>query len=446
MRFQIILISVLLLSLPLAYAESLQVDVKPQRIETRSGTPISFDVSITNNNPQNERILFNILGNRIWWMQDMHILLGVEGSSTKTFRQGFYPTNAEPGTYSFVAFARSFDDPSISDTKEFFIEILPPTKFSSLTVKGSGEKAVADLTIDTVEEMELNIIFTVADSRKNPALTFNAQERILPGIATISREFPLKNLPPGQYSVRAYAGDLSAETRFEVKEVRQLDKRVQTRSNAWNDEVIITVTNNGNVPDQFRTEENFGRGDLVTGLVTSPTKCIESGDSRECSYELSLLPGDTKEIRYRTEYWPIYARSFSILLVTIALGAIVIGKLSIPRVRKDYKKRRQHTSVFLTVKNSYRHSKNVMVRDHVSPLASIVMEEFESVRPRVRRTEEGTDLIWKLGEMKPREIRMLSYKIKPIVHGHLKMPAAMLRYHTKKGPSKRIFSNRLEIE
>ncbi|MEM5812120.1 MAG: hypothetical protein QW286_00200 [Candidatus Aenigmatarchaeota archaeon] len=49
--------------------------------------------------------------------------------------------------------------------------------------------------------------------------------------------------------------------------------------------------------------------------------------------------------------------------------------------------------------------------------------------------------------MKPREERILQYKVKPLVHGHLKMPKAHLKFSSGKDEKKlRVFSNAITLE
>jgi hypothetical protein len=100
----------------------------------------------------------------------------------------------------------------------------------------------------------------------------------------------------------------------------------------------------------------------------------------------------------------------------------------------------------LGVKYRFATTKNVIVRDWVSPLATVIMEEFEAVRPVVKRSDAGTELVWSLGDMKPREERLLSYKIRPVVYGNLKLARASMRYKNRKGERKRIHSNPVFIK
>ena len=85
------------------------------------------------------------------------------------------------------------------------------------------------------------------------------------------------------------------------------------------------------------------------------------------------------------------------------------------------------------------------MRDFVSPLAKVA-REFEHTKPIIKKSEAGTELIWKIGKMKPREVRVLSYKIKNLVEGNLKMPKAYVRFRDNNGNRVRIYSGHLTIE
>jgi hypothetical protein len=87
------------------------------------------------------------------------------------------------------------------------------------------------------------------------------------------------------------------------------------------------------------------------------------------------------------------------------------------------------------------------VRDWVSPLAQVLQEEIESSKPAIRSQDDGTELIWKLGDMKPREERILQYKVRSLVHGSLKMPGAQLKFTAGKGDKKiRLVSNGIILQ
>ena len=68
------------------------------------------------------------------------------------------------------------------------------------------------------------------------------------------------------------------------------------------------------------------------------------------------------------------------------------------------------------------------------------------VKPMIRKSEAGTELIWKLGDIKPKETRIITYPVKALVQGSLKMPKAYIRFNKPNGRLKRIFSRPVVIE
>ena len=101
--------------------------------------------------------------------------------------------------------------------------------------------------------------------------------------------------------------------------------------------------------------------------------------------------------------------------------------------------------IILEIKNPFlHHMTNVVVRDFVHPLATVVHEEIESIKPVIRKTEQGTELVWKLGDIRPKETRMLKYGVKTVFQGGgVAAPKAYIRFMNPKGKSFRIFSNEL---
>ena len=85
------------------------------------------------------------------------------------------------------------------------------------------------------------------------------------------------------------------------------------------------------------------------------------------------------------------------------------------------------------------------MRDWISPLARVMHEEIKAMKPIIRKSEAGTELIWKLGDIKPKEIRLLNYKIKTFVEGSLKMPRAYMRFITEKGKRAKVYSRSLVV-
>jgi hypothetical protein len=104
--------------------------------------------------------------------------------------------------------------------------------------------------------------------------------------------------------------------------------------------------------------------------------------------------------------------------------------------------------VSLDVRNRTKHEiRDVEVRDVVPSIARVV-ERFDTLAPRTKTSEIGTELRWKIDSLKPREERVLTYRIRPVVEvtGSLNLPEAKVRYVDKKKVKRIIASKSLLIK
>ncbi|RLJ06637.1 MAG: hypothetical protein DRP12_03745, partial [Candidatus Aenigmatarchaeota archaeon] len=68
-----------------------------------------------------------------------------------------------------------------------------------------------------------------------------------------------------------------------------------------------------------------------------------------------------------------------------------------------------------------------------------------SLKPVVKKGEKGTELIWNLGNLASREVRIISYKIKSPLAAMVKLLPAKLNFEKgKKNVS--VFSNQAVLE
>ena len=444
---KVLALLVFLVSLPLVGAAPLEIAIDPSEATIHSDTYISFILTIKNNDPVAHDAIISVKGDKPWWQVPVNLLIPLPAAGEKKIAQDFYPVDAENGTYHFEVAIRFFDDPTIAASDLLSITILPDVFLTTLEAVREGEEVRAKVGVDSLGEREVEFSFDILNPSGQVITSLSTTEKIA-GVTTIQKSISLPpKLPPGGYSLRVKMGDNLLTASFTVEEVRTLEKRTETISTHWYKETIITATNTGNVPQTFETEQTFASGDLITGLVTDPTSCVEANNRKKCTYSVTISPSETREIRYRKELWPVYAQTGAGALAIALVGVFTTAKYTKPKINKRYRKQRAGTSILLEVKNNFtKNTKNVIVRDWISPLAQVVMEEFGSVRPLVRRSDAGTELIWSLGDMRPREVRLLSYRVQPIVQGDLKLSRASLRYKSRGGEVKRVVSKPVFID
>ena len=252
--------------------------------------------------------------------------------------------------------------------------------------------------------------------------------RMNDGVKKYAEAVELGQLAPGTYAVIASAEGRSTEDRFIVGSEQRLSVVKETIPSPLFDQVTVTVTNAGNAPASYELEGVAGPGDAITGQAFASAAC--SGQA--CSRAITVGPGETEVVRYNVAHGVPFQAAAGLLVLAAAGGAGWMHS-NRPRIRKQVVRHNaERHSVILEVRNPRRHTENVVVRDIVSPLAH-VLQEFEAVKPVVNRTDSGTELVWKLGGMKPRETRMLSYKVKPLVADPVRLGKARMHYQDKKG-------------
>jgi len=158
-----------------------------------------------------------------------------------------------------------------------------------------------------------------------------------------------------------------------------------------------------------------------------------------------LLVGDAAVITYNISRLPLIIGSLIIVFSVAGIVGIGVVRVRTPNIKKRYVRKRGEHLIVLEIKGSLtKELSNVLVKDRVSPLGRVV-PEFEGPKPIVREGDAGTELIWRLGNLRPRSEIYLSYRIRPLVEAQLKMPRAYLMYRTDERKI-RVFSKQIILE
>ena len=258
---------------------------------------------------------------------------------------------------------------------------------------------------------------------------------------------------PGDYQVRVkligqlgrLLGQESVE--FTVKEVKKLKKSKDVNYGFLKHDVTITIVNEGNV--EFK---NLEVCEYIPKFLESffypeqrPTsKEVLKGRIAYCWLLESLKPGDSATIKYEVRYVNLVV----LIIILLGLATIAVWATLSPKVTKTYHvKPSREIVVRLHVKNRGKRTiKDVVVRDVVPPTVKLV-KEFETLKPKLKKVPNGIELIWRLGDLKPGEERVLTYKLKPYLEvlGSFMLPKAVLTYRGLRGKTKRKVSKEVEI-
>ncbi len=435
----------------LAIEEKIKIEVNPENITTDTENMITFMINIINNQEQEDKISVEVSGPHPYWIIPYKSFVTLDANSSKEVGVNLYP-RGDRGTFTYNVEASSDTNPEISDIANIKIDIPPVVIVKSISAAESDGALNIDLELDSLRFLSTEIILEIKNKAGQIVSTQILPVNIRKGLNEISETINLPDLTAESYTLRAKikANDEEGITSFDIEPIHNITQSMKTISTPMYKEVTIYVHNRGNVIEKnyelFQTTEP---GSFVTGLITAPSGCFDDEKGRTCRYSIDRLePGATARISYRIEYWPTYVEIAAAIIIIVVVVVFFFLRATKPTIKKRYiKKGGNIHNIILEIKNPFlHHMKNVIIRDWISPLASVIREEFGVLKPVLKKSEAGTELIWKLGDIKPKEHRFLNYKIKTAVQGSFKMPRASARFLTPKGKKYRIFSQSIVIE
>lgn len=237
---------------------------------------------------------------------------------------------------------------------------------------------------------------------------------------------------PGKYYINIYSYDENKNTisklSFEVflNEINNVEKRVDKQFSIFQYRVSVEIENVGNVIQKIRLEEEFP---IILKSFVVFEGMNPKIENNKAIWEVDLKPKEKIVFSYSIIYLPILLLA-SILVV--AFLVFLFFYLLKPRSLKKYEKFEDVYKIKIFIKNSSRkRMKNIEISDFVPSLFSIV--EFETLKPQVKKSKDGYDLVWKIRELKPKEELIISYKIKPLIEiiGEIKLPKPKIKYVLK---------------
>ena len=430
----VFVLTVLLSAVGFAAAQQLGIEISPEERTVNLGKSAVFEITVTNDFGNFDEFYLFVTGSPSNWINIDSGYLRLPPHSSSKVDLGFYP-NDQPGVYEYEVFFQSVNDPSRVVSRKVMLKVLGE-KEDRIDVIGhdisKGEIGVStEVDFLSTAEKEVLIDYSVSgDSGKiiiTETLSFTVD-----GAENITHIIPIPaDIIAGMYTVKVKVRNTGDEFQnsFDIQPVHDMKQVEEARKTPLFDETKITVSNEGNVVEkEYRIVSN-----VPTGFVTfsqPPSKCQDS----VCEWILSKLnPEESAQIVFRLEYWPLFAQGLLIGVLVVSFFVYGVRRAITPSLRKriDTSSGGIYTAV-IEVKNPGKRISNVVIRDEVSPLFK-VSGAFDTVKPEVRETEAGTEIVWSLPEMEPKDHRILHYTITPLINGHLKVPGASMRYLTSRG-------------
>lgn len=452
-KWVLLLIFAYIISVPstamAAASDPIQLDMEPLEMTAKPNTIAVFRLTITNNLGMKDDFLIRTYGSRIEWKIPGDVLVEIDSGKSKTTELVFYTGSMESShKYDVKVYSKSLPGVNSSSSLRLTVEKPPEIMITSLEAAVDGEHLDIKAGLESSVRKEFGINFYVKDSNGIIVSEFSVSKEV-DGTGGVNERISIGGMEPGAYTLEASVFKDTEETGFSIDTVRDVEESLVKTPSLLYDEVSITVYNNGNVVERgYTVTYTLPPGDYMTGFITQPDYCSQTEGGNACTFTIdALAPASSREIIFRMEYWPSYTRLIFAVVVILAMGTIYFKRFGHPRIRKSYiTKGRDTHHVIIEIKSPKKKLGNVVVRDWVSPLARVAADSFKHAKPVVRRSEAGTELIWRLGDILAKEERILSYSIKTIVEGHLKMPKAYLRFMDAKGNRTRVYSGSIEIK
>jgi len=235
---------------------------------------------------------------------------------------------------------------------------------------------------------------------------------------------------PGEYNLETtilqddQEGD-SVSQSFEVVSMENIEFSSQEDDRIFEYAESIYATNNGNSEAEVELNKTLpGYMAPITSFNSSADRIEDISGGSTYYWSFNLEPGETAAVSYRVRYWPPL-----VVLSVLFAGILLLQRLYTGvTFSKKAKRTEEGIKVHLEIKNRSSHRiDELKVKDFVPDIAS-VEEQFPMAKPVIRKTNNGTRLVWEIESMEPGEERLLEYTIKPLVEveGGVTLPGAEL--------------------
>lgn len=408
--------------------------------------PGNFTLKITNNLEKNDIFGVTVLGSyRSWVYFDKDYVALYPGKSEIINFNVEPPEKIGAGVYSIPIFIYSLSDENINVQKEIkiLIEENYNAEFKSIEINkklfnpGDTVKTTEKVVNTGTEDFkEINIYYELTRGEK----VLNSSEKSFSlGVGEeklFDQTFNIKNkMPPGDYKIKLYLMKkdriLDKKTiDFSIKEVSKIEKQIDSSWTPIGEFGTINVKNIGNVKKTEKiTMEIKKPWDI---FLTSSRKSTKEYNDEFVTFiwPVTLEVGKSTQINYQIHYWPLII----VFILVVYAGYWTFKTFRRPKIKKDavnikeLEDNKKEIMVSLEIKNIGEKLTDVLIEDIIPPVAKLI-RDFKTIKPKIKKTGEGTKVIWKLKELDKYEDRILTYKMETLIGtlDYLKLPKAKLK-------------------
>ena len=427
--------------------QAVDIDVYPSHVETYVNERGWYSIEIYNDKAYENEFIVTVLGPHLEWLFLDGYVVKLDAYGTEVVEMYFYPKSQNFYEYEVLVYS-NFDEKD-SDSETISLKVLPErfVRLLDFSSKKIGDDLQVNMEFLSKGKREIDIFFDIRDSDGRTVKYFEVTREV-ENQEIITEMIPIGDFLAGEYSIKMTVPEhgLTAEASFYIQPVHKIVKKKSIVSTPFGQEVVVTITNEGNVVEDYNIRESVLATEYVD-LIDDPTSSYLEEDNVNYNWNIEgLMVGEVVEKSYYINKLPLLIGSLVVIFGILGLLGMGTMKVRTPNIKKRYVRKRNEHAIVLEIRGSLtKELRNVMVKDRVSPLGKVV-PEFEGPKPIVREGESGTELIWRLGDVRPRSEIYLTYKIRPLVEAQLKMPRAYLSYRTEDDRKINVFSKQILLE
>jgi len=430
-----------------------------------AGQTNSISILVKNNRGVKDTFYFSLWGGpSVWTTTDVPWVNLDVGETVDITLKIEPPRDAETGTHLLTFSVLSLNS-DVTESMDIYLDVLRGSdifiydiELEKQTFK-PGDTITMKPTLTNLNKKNPLEVSVITEILKDNLIVEKFGESITiepKSTKKLTYSFKVKNTnEPGDYEIKVIAkNELNKilderKTTFKIETIKKIDEEKETKNSILYSDVIIRITNNGNY-----VEKNIEIIESMPAISKNffypeiePVSQEEKENRIVYKWLINeLKPGQTIIIKYQLRFTSIVITA-CILIIAVAW---IVWLFFRPIINKNYigfLAEKQEITISLNLKNKGRKTlNNLIVKDIVPPLASVV-KKFETLEPKVVRKSKGTELTWKIKQLKPKEERVLTYKVKPVIEisGGLRLPKAFFTFETKKGKKKRILSKTITV-
>lgn len=443
----------------------------PSDVSVFAGESSSIDLTIINNQSVPDRFSISVFPS--FWEkvavspEKGFVEIGARSNSTVKIHFSALP-EAEESAQRFSITVTSITNANITEMKSIlvFVQKKSPVYISNFSLN----KVVFNPEETLVIKVELTNTISKASEKYNLETTIEKNGEIIKKFENTITSVPAKSSEtisnnyyiekyssPGKYSVNSILKDITGKivdrksADFTINAIYKLPEKYteKTRSiGILSATVTIKVKNDGNVPSpEFNITESIPSfAEKLFRPETTPNFVNKINNMISYTWSISSLkPGEEIVIKYQFILWHVWITLLALAAVVFIIIKVTLTPKIIKKYRYTYEK---DIAISLEVRNrGFGEIRDVLIKD-VVPSVTQLVEKFETLKPKARKIARGIELTWRFDSLKPREERVLTYRIRPAVGiiGTLKLPAATMEYVDRKKTKKTVSSGTLVVK